>query len=216
MHAASRGEVLEEAEPPQHRQAQGGYPRERRALFRVRVHGREPLRAHAGPRSKFPGAQDPQHHVPDNASDRLHAQARLLPPRHQAGEHTHQGKGTNQQPGRHRQGGRLRPGARNPLAPALHGVRVDEVVPGAGGLDAIHALQLADRHVGVRVHYGGALCPGSPVPGHKRGRSGVQDLLRARNAYGRDVARGPQAGGADAIPVPPLRANPLGAAHPKR
>ena len=48
VHATPRGEVAEKAEPPQHREAEGSHPRERRAFFRVRVHGRKPLRAHAG------------------------------------------------------------------------------------------------------------------------------------------------------------------------
>ena len=71
--------------------------------------------------------------------------------------------------GRYRQGGRLRPGERNPLATTLHRLRVDKVVPCARGSDAINALQLAHRHVGVRVHHGGALCAGSAVPRHERG-----------------------------------------------
>lgn len=42
-------------------------------------------------RSDVPGAQDSQHHVPNDAGDRFHAQTRLLSSRYQAREHPHQG-----------------------------------------------------------------------------------------------------------------------------
>lgn len=54
----ARGQVPQEAQPRQRRQAQGGHPGERRALLRLRVHEGEPLSAHEGQVSPYAGAVD--------------------------------------------------------------------------------------------------------------------------------------------------------------
>ena len=47
--AASRDPVAQEAEPQQRGQAEGGHPRERHPLLRLRVHEGEPVPADEGP-----------------------------------------------------------------------------------------------------------------------------------------------------------------------
>jgi protein kinase len=60
----------------------------------------------------------------------------------------------------------LRARARNPVAAALHGVRVDAMVSRAGDRIPPRVLQLARRRLGRRVHHGRALQPETALPGH--------------------------------------------------
>ncbi len=124
---SSRGQVSQETEPPEHHQAQGGPERERRALPDLRVRRQERLQ-------DVRRRQEPGHQTArvDHQATRLrnlrrtgvHAQARLLPPRHEAGEPAAQLEGRAQDR-------RLRPGPGSAQPAALHRLRVYSLVPRA-------------------------------------------------------------------------------------
>lgn len=86
VHPAARGGLAAPAQPPQHRQAEGGDPRERRVVLRLRVPRPEHLSAHEGSQEVPARGQGAQHAVPDPAGAGMHAQARILPSRHEARE----------------------------------------------------------------------------------------------------------------------------------
>ena len=69
-HEPAGGQVPEEVVAQQRGQAEGGDPRERHPLLRVRVHEGEPLPADEGAlrprRQTLPGAHDQKHDVPGN------------------------------------------------------------------------------------------------------------------------------------------------------
>lgn len=105
----------------------------------------------------------------------VHAQARLFPPRHEAGEPPVLRSRTGEDR-------RFRIGSGNPVASSVHRLRVHPVVPGTWGPTTFHQLQHTHRLVGRRLHHGGAVHVQAVVPRHQRDRPNIQNMLGFRDA----------------------------------
>jgi len=105
----------------------------------------------------------------------VHAQARFLPPGHEAGELTVLRS-------RACQNRRFWFGQGDSVAPPVHRLRVYPMVSGPRGVVAFDQLQHADRLVGRRLHHGRAVHVQTVVSGHERDRSNIQNMLSPRHA----------------------------------
>mmetsp|Transcript_31217 Transcript_31217/g.101807 ORF Transcript_31217/g.101807 Transcript_31217/m.101807 type:complete len:318 (-) Transcript_31217:365-1318(-) len=163
---------------------------------------------HEGPGQAASRVADSELALPDLPIARLCAQAGLLPPRLEAGKLAgDEGHG---------EVGRLWVGARGAFAAAVHGLRLDAVVPCAGGFAAQPVLQRTDRHVRAGGDRGGALHAEAALPGDERAGRDLQNLQRARDADQGDVAGGTQARAVDEFPLPTVRTDAAPEPHPER
>ena len=92
----------------------------------------------------------------------------------------------------------------HPISPSPLPVLLASVVPRPRGAAPLDELQLAHRHLRVRVHHGRAVYPPAAIPGQQRGRPDLQDLLGHGVAHPADVARRDPPRTADELPFPPV------------